>query len=139
MYPGGPHCIEGLKSRKQDFLLIVTVPRFSGLKAQWEIQELCSRGFAGLEDVQRTAKNERGYLSAFKVTGNQTHGLMANGSQRYQQQQVDSLGFEGILQLRDQLFANASVGIDTTHTGEVVIGEVTNDTLLFEPGQRLNG
>ncbi len=67
----------------------------------------------------------------------QTHGLMADGSQGYQQQQVDFFCCDGGLEVWDQFVFHPILRVDTAHTGIVVGGQVTNDALLFQLGKRL--
>ncbi len=57
--------------------------------AQWEVDEYEARYACGFDDVLGTTHHDRGYASFFKVSCNQTHGLVTYRSKRHQDHRVD--------------------------------------------------
>ena len=80
------------------------------------IDEYATWRFAGFENVERAADNNRGDAVGFKVSRYQTPGLMAHGSHRYQENGVHRLRLKLRAQLWDQLFAYAPLRVDAAHT-----------------------
>ena len=66
-------------------------------------------GVTVFHDVERGAHAECGYAHGFEMSCDQTHGLMADGSQRDQKGEVDSLCLEPFDDTRDNLFPRSAL------------------------------
>ena len=87
---------------------------------QWVVQKYRTRRFASFDDIERTRDTQSRNTVCFQMSGDQTHGLMADGSHRYQKCDIDRLGDELCVQFGDRLFAHAALGIHATHTREKI-------------------
>ena len=74
---------EGLYCVSHDRVLLRCIEGWSRGMAEWEIDEGGARWPSRLHNVQSAAQAEGRDTGGFEVTGNQTHGLMAHGSQRH--------------------------------------------------------
>jgi hypothetical protein len=61
--------------------------------AQWEVDKYEARYACCFDDVLGTTYNDRSYAGLFKVSRNQTHGLVTYRSKRHQDHRVDPVLF----------------------------------------------
>ena len=71
----------------------------------------------GLRNVQGAAHAQRRDAGGFNVPGDQSNGLMADGSHRDEQHCVDVFSQEALGELRRQFLAHPPRRVDATHEG----------------------
>jgi len=69
------------------------------------------------------------------MTGDQSHGLMTNGSDRDEHRQIGPLGRQALGQGRRQFIAHPSRGVDPAHEGEGMFRQRTDHALFDQPTQ----
>jgi len=93
----------------QNCVLNGGVVRLTGFKAERKIQKLGARRAACGHDVECAAKDQGRQASGFKVSGDQTHGLMADRSQWHKEQEIQSLPCDCRLECRDELISDPAL------------------------------
>ena len=81
-----------------------------------EINESRSRRPACLHYVQGAAQAEGWDTGSFEMTRDQTHGLMANWSHRYEKGRVDILRPVGVEHRWCKFLAHPTLRVDPAHT-----------------------
>lgn len=88
--------LERFKAGAGDFVLILRVIRHATGVTQWVVSEDRAGRICSFHDIERGTHAEGWDTNGFEVACDQTHGLMADGSQRYQKRQIDTLSFEAL-------------------------------------------
>lgn len=102
--------VEGRKSPQrlgQNLLLQLRLMGFAGGVAEWEIQEGRPGWIDGSHDVVGRAHAQRRNAGLLGLPGDQSHGLMADGSARHQEGQVRALDKHLFDQAGGQFLAHA--------------------------------
>jgi hypothetical protein len=68
-------------------------------------------------DIQGAAHTQGRNASRFDVPGDQSDGLMADGSHRDEQHSINTFSHETFKELRRQFFLNTPGRVDTAHEG----------------------
>ena len=68
----------------------------------------------------------------------QTHGLMADGSQRNQKGDIDTLRLEFFHDLGYEFFLGAALRVDRAHAGKHILGDLSDDTFFLKTAQRFD-
>ena len=79
-------------------VLLLWIVRRAGGMAERKIGEGAARRVARLQDIERAAQTYRRDAGGFQVTGDQTHGLVANRSHRHQKHGVRMLALKCLQQ-----------------------------------------
>ena len=87
--------------------MIVLVTESTGFESKRVVHELGSWRLACFEDIQSTTQNEGWQSFLLEVSRNQTHGLVTDGSQWDQQQNIGFLKRECRLKVRDEFGCDA--------------------------------
>ena len=117
---------ECIKRGSNNLLLIVWIGWSTCCVAERVIDKHCPRCLPCLHDIESTSEAYGWDACVFQVSGNQTHGLMANWSHRDQKNSINILRLEALFDGRNEFFADAPLRIDTAHAGIDVMGEFTN-------------
>ena len=76
-----------------------------------------TRWVHGLGDIQGTAHAQRRDASRFDLSGDQSNGLMADGSYRDEQHGIDVFSQETCCELRRQFLLDPPGGVNAAHEG----------------------
>ena len=106
---------EGIDGGANDRRLIGPIVRLARSVAQGIVDEGGARRVCGADDVIGARHAEGRQTGRFQVSGNQTNGLVADGSQRDQQGDIDRLLAEGVFERRRQFVAHAALRINSAH------------------------
>lgn len=133
--PGGCHLVESTEGFGHDIELVLPVLESAGLESKGIVDELGPRWLTGFEDVQRATQDQRRQTHVFEVPCNQTHGLVTDGSQRYQEQEIDILLADGFGEVGNEFRRHPLLGVDSAHARVVVVGKIANHAVRVELGE----
>ncbi len=107
---------EQVKAEADDGALHGDVVRLAARVAEREVSEDEARHAAMLDDVTRRAEDHGGDAVRFEVTGDQTHGLVAHGSERHQDGRIRTVLAAAAQDLRRVALLRSSLAVLGGHT-----------------------
>ncbi len=118
--PGHPGLLQKVKGNPHDRVLHLGVPGLSAGVSQGKIGEHEAGDPAFLDDVAGRSHYYRGHAVFFKVTGDQTHGLVADRSECREEHGIDTILTAPLQDLRgvaQRCLALAVLGGDPVEAG----------------------
>ena len=117
---GHPGPLQQVKASSHDRALHLGIPGLSAWVSQWKVGEHKAGDAAFLDDVAGRAQYYGGHAVPFEVPGDQTHGLVADGSECREEYGIDTIltaPFKDLRGIPQRCFTLAVFGGNTIEAG----------------------
>ena len=109
--PRQPSTLQKFQSATDDLVLHVRIPGLSTGIPKRKVHKQEARNTAFLNDIPGGPDDNRRNARGLKMSGNQTHGLVADGSKRNEEGDIDTILAHPRLDLRGILFECQSLAV----------------------------
>src|SRR5512141_2390422 len=133
----GRHRLEGRERLDEDVALQIGLARLAGRVPEGEVEERRAGRVDRPRDVPRARHAERRDPGGLRVPCDQSHGLVADGSNGHQQDGVDAVLEEPGGQTRGELLYDPAGGVDPAHERVETARQTTEEPLPDKTAQRV--